>query len=86
MTRGDLAGASFGFKVSRGGTTWEKAPDGGAVSVVRKVATLREISVVALPAYPAAYTMAAPRRATTPPQQRCQEAVAKMRRAAAAAV
>lgn len=86
VTRGDLAGASFGFKVGRGGTTWEKAADGGAVSVVRKVAALREISVVALPAYPAAYTMAAPKRPMTPTQQRCHEAVAKMRRAAAAAV
>ena len=70
----------------RGGSALEESPDGGAVSVVRKVAEVREVSVAALPAYPAAYTMAAPSRPVTPAQARCHAAVERMRRAMAGAV
>jgi hypothetical protein len=41
--------------------------------------------MVALPAYPAAYTMATPTKPEPPTQARCREAVEKMRQAAAAA-
>jgi HK97 family phage prohead protease len=86
VQRGDLAGASFGFTLdAKRGTQWVKGRDGGAMQVIRAVKSLREISVVALPAYPAAYTMGAPARPETAARQRCREAMEKMRRAVAMA-
>jgi|APCry1669188879_1035177.scaffolds.fasta_scaffold13698_4 HK97 family phage prohead protease len=84
VTRGDVAGASFGFTVSKRGSEWMKGTGGVPVKVVREVKALREISIVALPAYPAAYTMAAPTKPETPTQARCRQAVEKMRQAVAA--
>ncbi len=59
---------------------------GGAIYTIRRVAALREVSLVALPAYPATTaSMAAAARPETAARQRCREAMEKMRRAAAAA-
>jgi len=84
VQRGDLPGASFGFTLDKRGSEWVKGAGGMAVNVIRQVKALREISVVALPAYPAAYTMAAPTKPETPTQARCRQVVEKMRQAVAA--
>jgi HK97 family phage prohead protease len=84
-TRGDLAGASFGFVPDRKRTVWEKV-DGVAVSVIKRVQSLREVSVVALPAYPLAglTSVTATTRATTPQAARARAAVERLRLAVAA--
>ena len=84
VTRGDVAGASFGFTVSKRGSEWMKGTGGVPVKVVREVKALREISIVALPAYRAAYTMAATTKPETPTQARCRQAMERLRQAVAA--
>lgn len=49
VTRGDLAGASFGFLP--GADTWGKGPDGGRLRTHTSVARLVDVSVVSIPAY-----------------------------------
>lgn len=46
---GNLKGMSFGFTVAKGGDTWKR--DGKPVRVINKIDSLREISVVSVPAY-----------------------------------
>lgn len=83
VTRGDLAGASFGFVPDRKATTWERTTAGPPVSVVKRVAALREVSIVALPAYPAAGVSSVTNRAITPQAARARAALVKMRQSVA---
>lgn len=46
---GNLKGMSFGFTVAKGGDAWKR--DGKPVRVINKIDSLREISVVSVPAY-----------------------------------
>ncbi|WEA52247.1 HK97 family phage prohead protease [Weissella paramesenteroides] len=46
---GNLKGMSFGFKVAKGGDTWKR--DDKPIRVINKIDSLREISVVSVPAY-----------------------------------
>lgn len=46
---GNLKGMSFGFTVAKGGDVWKR--DGKPVRVINKIDSLREISVVSVPAY-----------------------------------
>jgi HK97 family phage prohead protease len=86
VERGDLAGASIGFRPDSKAMAWSKGSSGGPICTIRRVAALREVSLVALPAYPqttAEVTAAA--KPETPAQQRCRQAMEKMRQAVAAA-
>lgn len=86
VERGDLGGASIGFRPDAKAMAWSKGTGGGPVCTIRRVAALREVSLVALPAYPATTAaVAAPARPETATQRRCREAFEKMRRAVAMA-
>ena len=84
VERGDLGGASIGFRPDRKAMQWSKGAAGEPICTIRRVAALREVSLVALPAYPATTaTVAVPSRPETATQRRSREAVEKMRWAAA---
>ena len=87
VERGDLAGCSFGFTVNPKQTVWQRS-GGKVLNIVKQVSSLREISLVCLPAYSQSgitTVSATPPRADTPTQARARAAVAKMMQAAAAA-
>lgn len=50
ISRGDIRGMSFGFRVAKGDDKWGKAQGGGALRTVNR-AKLGEVSVVDNPAY-----------------------------------
>lgn len=50
IRRGDLDAMSFAFRVPAGGDSWDEDPDGTPVRTVQ-AADLRDVSVVAYPAY-----------------------------------
>jgi len=84
--RGDLASA-IRLRARPRAMSWEKGKDGVAVSIVKRVKALREISIVALPPYAAAgitSMTAAPTPPDTRAPQRAREAMAAMRQAVAA--
>jgi hypothetical protein len=64
------------------GCLGRNALGGRAIYTIRRVAALREVSLVALPAYPATTaSMATAARPETATRQRCREAIRRMRRA-----
>lgn len=52
VSRGDLAGCSFGFCVPEGGDEWQRLSDGNILRTLRDV-DLFDVTVTASPAYPA---------------------------------
>lgn len=50
--RGDISGTSFGFRVAKGGDTWEEQSDGTVLRTINKFEELRDVSPVTYPAYP----------------------------------
>lgn len=52
MERGDVRESSFGFRVARGGDTWDENDDGVLIRTITKVARLYDVSPVTFPAYP----------------------------------
>ncbi len=85
VERGDLGGASIGFRPDRKAMQWSKSAAGEPICTIRRVAALREVSLVALPAYPqTTAAVTATTKPTTPAQQRCRQAMQKMRQAVAA--
>lgn len=52
MERGDVRESSFGFRIARGGDTWDENEDGVLIRTITKVARLYDVSPVTFPAYP----------------------------------
>lgn len=55
VTRGDLAGASFAFQTAR--DAWCQSADGTPPRVIEEIGSISDVSVCALPAYPATSVM-----------------------------
>lgn len=55
ISRGDLRGSSFGFRLAKSGDRWENR-DGEIVRTLLDVENLLDVSPVAFPAYPATTT------------------------------
>lgn len=51
IQRGDVWGASIGFRPDLGASVWERAADGAQVHTINRVAYLRDVSAVTAPAY-----------------------------------
>jgi HK97 family phage prohead protease len=51
VSRGDVSGMSFGFRVMPGGQEWDEDADGTLLRTVTDM-SISEVSVVAFPAYP----------------------------------
>lgn len=51
LSRGDMTGSSFAFRVADGGDTWREE-DGLVIRTIYKVGQLRDVGPVAYPAYP----------------------------------
>ena len=52
MRRGDVDQMSFQFRVAEDGDQWAVSPEGEWLRTITKVSELRDVSVVAFPAYP----------------------------------
>jgi len=51
LSRGDMSGSSFGFRVAPGGDTWREE-DGVAIRTIYRLESLRDVGPVSFPAYP----------------------------------
>lgn len=52
LSRGDITGSSFAFRVAPDGDEWREEEDGLIVRTIRKISRLLDVSPVTYPAYP----------------------------------